>query len=115
MAHKTAVDAFIKQNPLMVFAKGSCPSCMKARAVLDNTVGASRYKIIDLEKPDYKFSMASYQDYLRDLTGGRSVPRVFIGGKFIGGGDDVAELQKSGKLVSLLQAAGVPVKSATGM
>jgi len=27
------------------------------------------------------------QDYLGQLTGGRSVPRVFVGGKFIGGGD----------------------------
>ena len=30
----------------------------------------------------------SIQEYLQTLTGGRSVPRVFVGGKFIGGGDD---------------------------
>jgi hypothetical protein len=28
------------------------------------------------------------QAALAEITGGRSVPRVFIGGKFIGGGDD---------------------------
>ncbi len=30
----------------------------------------------------------SIQDALLEVTGGRSVPRVFIGGAFIGGGDD---------------------------
>ena len=39
-----------------------------------------------------------YQDQLKDITGGRSVPRVFMGGSFIGGGDEMVALQKSGKL-----------------
>jgi glutaredoxin len=47
------------------------------------------------------------QDALQQVTGGRSVPRVFISGKFIGGGDDTAAKQASGELLKLLQAAGV--------
>jgi glutaredoxin len=47
------------------------------------------------------------QDALQQITGGRSVPRVFIAGKFIGGGDDTAAKQSSGELLKLLQAAGV--------
>ena len=46
------------------------------------------------------------QDYLLQLTKGRSVPRCFVGGKFIGGGTDVKALQYQGKLVPLLQKAG---------
>ena len=46
------------------------------------------------------------QDYLNQITGGRSVPRVFIGGKFIGGGDDTVAKQQSGELKKLLQQAG---------
>ena len=34
------------------------------------------------------------------------VPRVFIGGKFVGGGDDVKKLQDTGKLKPMLQDAG---------
>ena len=34
------------------------------------------------------------------------VPRVFIGGKFVGGGDDVKKLQDTGKLKPLLENAG---------
>lgn len=35
------------------------------------------------------------------------VPRVFIDGKFIGGGDDTVKLDKNGELVRLLKEAGV--------
>ncbi len=42
------------------------------------------------------------QDVLLQLTGGRSVPRVFIKGKFIGGGDDTAALARNGGLAKLL-------------
>ncbi len=35
--------------------------------------------------------------------------RVFISGKFIGGGDDTVRMKGSGELESLLQKAGVLV------
>ncbi len=38
-------------------------------------------------------------------TAGRTVPRVFIAGKFIGGGDDTARLASNGELKKLLTAA----------
>ena len=54
------------------------------------------------ERPDG----ADLQDYLLRLTGGRTVPRVFVGGKFIGGSDDVAALDASGQLLAMLQEQG---------
>merc|ERR1719188_673506 len=41
-----------------------------------------------------------------ELTGGRSVPRVFIEGKFIGGADDTIAKKASGELLTLLEGAG---------
>ena len=49
----------------------------------------------------------SIQDYLLQLTGGRSVPRVFVAGEFIGGGDDTARLAASGELKKLLASKGI--------
>lgn len=46
------------------------------------------------------------QDALYEVTGARSVPRVFVGGKFIGGGDDTAAKAANGELKQLLVAAG---------
>jgi len=47
------------------------------------------------------------QDALHEITGARSVPRVFVGGKFIGGGDDTAAKAASGELAQLLSAQGL--------
>ncbi len=40
------------------------------------------------------------------MTGGRSVPRVFVGGKFIGGCDDTMAAHASGEFEKLLKDAG---------
>ena len=59
-------------------------------------------EIIELEKrPD----CSEIQSYLRDLTGASSVPRVFIGGRCIGGGDDTAAADANGQLLPLLRQA----------
>lgn len=44
---------------------------------LNAELGAGRYKVIELEN---RADMAPIQDYLLEITGGRSVPRVFIAG-----------------------------------
>lgn len=47
------------------------------------------------------------QDALLEITGGRSVPRVFINGRFLGGGDDTAAAAANGTLQQLLTQAEV--------
>jgi hypothetical protein len=47
------------------------------------------------------------QDALAKVTGARTVPRVFIGNKFVGGGDDTARLAENGKLRKLLVEVGL--------
>ena len=36
------------------------------------------------------------------MTGARTVPRIFIDGKFIGGGSDVEKMYNSGELLKML-------------
>ena len=40
------------------------------------------------------------------LTGRKTVPNVFIGGRSVGGGDETLELRTRGDLHALLKAAG---------
>lgn len=42
------------------------------------------------------------QDVLGEMTGARSVPRVFVDGNFIGGGTDVKKLCETGELAKML-------------
>lgn len=56
---------------------------------------------------DQEADGSAIQDILLKMTGGRSVPRVFINGKFLGGGDETAAAAANGQLETLLKEAGV--------
>ena len=45
------------------------------------------------------------QAHLAETTGQRTVPSVFVNGKFIGGCSDAEKLHREGKLVSLVEAS----------
>eukprot|EP00941_MAST-03F_sp_MAST-3F-sp1_P004760 g4760.t1 len=47
------------------------------------------------------------QQILSELTGVRTVPQVFVSGKFIGGGDDMQRKNNSGELKRILQQAAI--------
>ena len=85
------------------FSKTYCPFCTKAKNALRDVLGprADALTVIELDK---RADGAAIQSALA-FTGATSVPRVFIGGKFIGGGDDTVALAKSGELKKLIDAA----------
>lgn len=82
------VKQAISENAVTVFSKTFCPYCAKAKSAL-NSLSVKNMSVIELDK---RSDGDSIQNALQELTGGRSVPRVFIQGKFIGGGDDVCKI-----------------------
>ncbi|CAF1152568.1 unnamed protein product [Didymodactylos carnosus] len=80
-AVKDQVEKLIKDNTVMVFSRTTCPYCTKDE--IDNG---------DL-----------YQDVLGKMTNAATVPRVFLAGECIGGGDDTEALEKSGELEKRLK------------
>jgi len=102
------VQKMIADHPVMVFSKSTCPYCAMAKEVL-NEVGVE----YTVEEIDGRKDGNELQNVFMQITGARTVPRVFIGGKCIGGGSDTQALQKQGKLVPLLREAGATFKNAT--
>nr|ABW04624.1 glutaredoxin [Haliotis diversicolor supertexta] len=102
---KQLVNSKIAGKKVMVFSKSSCPYCAKAKAVFKKYVGdilsEDEYEVMEIETNS---KCGEIQDYLGSITGGRTVPRVFINGKFLGGGDETAAADRSGQLKSFLQA-----------
>merc|ERR1711963_348511 len=49
--------------------------------------------------------LSKIQDFMAKSTGARSVPRIFIGGQFVGGCDELMKLKSSGKLGQLISSA----------
>ena len=100
-----AAAAFVKAEiaaaPVVVFSKSYCPYCHKAKAALTPLTSGGIMRWHELDSMD---DGAAIQSALA-FTGATSVPRVFIGGKFIGGGDDTVALARSGQLQKLIDAA----------
>lgn len=95
----------ISNNAVMVFSKTTCSYCKMAKEALDKT--GVNYVIEDIEgRPDCD----RMQDIFAQITGARTVPRVFIGGKCVGGGSETYSLLNKGELVPLLKAAGATFK-----
>ncbi|CDI81635.1 glutaredoxin, putative [Eimeria praecox] len=93
------VDDLVEGHQVTVFSKSYCPHCKAAISAL------SRLNISDMhveQIEDNPFCDA-IQDYLKTKTGARSVPRVFLNGKFFGGGDDTVEGIKNGTVERILR------------
>ncbi|XP_066502479.1 glutaredoxin-1 [Hoplias malabaricus] len=98
------VTSKIRGDKVVVFLKPSCPYCVLAKDVLSKyKFKAGHLEFVDISGLDI---MSGIQDYLNKITGARTVPRVFIGEKCIGGGSDVSNLDSTGQLEGRLQEIG---------
>mmetsp|Transcript_46591 Transcript_46591/g.110789 ORF Transcript_46591/g.110789 Transcript_46591/m.110789 type:complete len:377 (-) Transcript_46591:141-1271(-) len=104
------IDDLIQEHPVILFTKSTCPFCAQAKQTLDEE-GAKYFDFDLLDLPDE--DVRAYQTRLMEMTGARTVPRVFIEGKCIGGCDDVVELSYSGELSKMLPAGSI-TKSKAG-
>ncbi|KAK7301543.1 hypothetical protein RJT34_12409 [Clitoria ternatea] len=101
---ETALDKakqIASSSPVAVFSKTYCGYCKRVKDLL-NQLGAS-FKVIELDREN---DGGDIQSALAEWTGQRTVPNVFIGGKHVGGCDNVLEKHRAGQLVILLTDAG---------
>mmetsp|Transcript_9783 Transcript_9783/g.13793 ORF Transcript_9783/g.13793 Transcript_9783/m.13793 type:complete len:181 (+) Transcript_9783:130-672(+) len=105
-AIQARTDSLIQDNPVLVMSFTTCPFCVKAKEILDET--NAKYTVVELDTdPDGKAIRAE----LGDLIGRTSVPAIWIGQEFIGGCNDgplggVSKLRDTGKLTGMLQEVG---------
>ncbi|KAK3097892.1 hypothetical protein FSP39_014234 [Pinctada imbricata] len=97
------VDEKIAGKKVVVFSKTTCPYCSKAKKILKEKEYNLTKEDLEIMEIDRHKATSKIQDYLERLTGARTVPRVFIKGKFIGGGDETAALHKKNKLKNMLE------------
>ena len=80
-----------------IYTKFLCPYCSRARALL-------KAKGVAFEEYDITMGGAPRTEMLSRSNGRATVPQVFIGGEHIGGSDDLAGLDRAGRLDELLAA-----------
>jgi glutaredoxin 3 len=78
-----------------IYTTPFCPYCVAAKRLLDR-------KGIAYEETDVSRDMALRQAMTQRANGGRTVPQIFIGGRHVGGSDDLHALDRAGKLDPML-------------
>ncbi|XP_053381211.1 uncharacterized protein LOC128549076 [Mercenaria mercenaria] len=100
MATKKLIQKKIDGKKVMVFSKSYCPYCAKAKKVFNTYIidGLLKAEDYDVWEIDGVANTDEIQTELKTMTGASSVPRVFINGKFFGGGDEVVKAAQKGTL-----------------
>jgi glutaredoxin 3 len=78
-----------------MYSKVFCPFCIRAQALLER----KGVKVIDIPAANDKAKRAE----MNQRSNGRNTfPQVFINGKHVGGSDELAALERAGKLDAML-------------
>lgn len=78
-----------------IYTQFGCPYCHRA-------VGLLRQKEVEFTEYDVTMDRAKRAEMVERAPGARTVPQIFIADKAIGGSDDLAALEREGRLDSLL-------------
>merc|ERR1712137_887049 len=81
------VADLIKEHKVIMFAKSYCPYCKRAKDLLKSE-GVEFYAV----ELDQRTDGSEIQSALKQNTGQRTVPNVFINGKHVGGFDMLKNL-----------------------
>lgn len=80
-----------------IYTKMFCPYCTRAKSLLAS-------KGIAFEEYDISLGGPKRVEMLQRANGGSTVPQIFIDDRHVGGSDELAALERGGKLDALLQA-----------
>ncbi|AOP31546.1 glutaredoxin 1 [Skunkpox virus] len=99
------VQERLDDNKVTIFVKFTCPFCRNALDILNKySFKRGSYEIVDIKefKPE-----SELRDYFEQLTGDRTVPRIFFGKTSIGGYSDLLEIDNMDALGDILLSIGV--------
>lgn len=80
-----------------IYTKAFCPYCARAMNLLQS-------KGVTPEETDIGMDRTKRGEMIDRAAGRTTVPQIFIDGTHVGGSDDLAALERAGKLDALLGA-----------
>uniref|UniRef100_A0A8C0BMX0 Glutaredoxin-2, mitochondrial n=1 Tax=Buteo japonicus TaxID=224669 RepID=A0A8C0BMX0_9AVES len=104
------LQKIISDNCVVIFSKTTCFYCKMSKKLFEDM--NVNYTAVEL---DMNTNGSQFQDILEQMTGGRTVPRVFVNGTFVGGATDTQKLHEEGKLLPLVHQCQVKRKSSTAI
>jgi len=93
----------IASTKIFVISKTNCKACIKAKALLNTIVSGTEVipSFFDVDNYPSQHSKVIMK-YISTQTGVKTVPQIWINGKFIGGNDDIQRLHREGQLIFLI-------------
>jgi len=82
-------------TPVEIYTTPTCGYCAAAKRLLSR-------KGVAFTEIDVSRDPAARATMMQRSNGGRTVPQIFIGGRHVGGSDDIHALDHAGKLDALL-------------
>jgi glutaredoxin 3 len=82
-------------SEVIMYCTRFCPYCSSAERLLDS-------KGVDINRIAVDHDRGLW-DKMEQLTGRNTVPQIFIGDYHVGGYDDLAQLEREGRLDELLE------------
>ncbi len=94
-------------QPVVLFALEWCEFCWSVRKMFAKY--EIPYRSIDLDSVAYQEDDkgGKIRAALREKTGSKTIPQIFIGGQYIGGATELFDSQKDGDLAELLEECSV--------
>jgi glutaredoxin 3 len=80
-----------------IYTKTFCPYCWRAKHLLDS-------KGVEYAEMSVDLGGEARQQMIQRAMGRTTVPQIFVGGRHIGGCDDLVALERAGKLDELIAA-----------
>lgn len=84
-------------KPVEIYTSPLCGYCHAAKRLLSK-------KGVDYSEINVSMDPARRQEMMARANGGHTVPQIFVGDTHVGGFDDLAALDRAGKLDALLAA-----------
>ena len=81
-----------------IYSSMFCPFCHRAKRLLSG-------KGVTFTEIDVDTQPGKRQEMMQRSDGGHTVPQIFVDGRHVGGSDDLATLDRSGELDTLLGLA----------
>jgi cysteine synthase A len=106
-AAKAQVEATIAEQPVLMFALEWCEFCWAVRKLFQ-AIGLE-YHSVDLDSVAYQedFLGGKIRTVLADMTGQPTIPQIYVGGEWIGGGTELFAAYEQGRLQQRLDDLGI--------
>ena len=86
----------MSQPRIDIYTKFGCGYCYRAKRLLES-------KGVEYNEFDITMGGPKRDEMLERAPAARTVPQIFIGDTHVGGSDELAELERAGKLDALLE------------